>query len=121
MSRLPDSFGLFQIDTSKATEGVRFDQGKLPLHLVPPELEEEVAKVLEFGAKKYAPRNWEKGMDWSRVEASLRRHLLRWKMGEDIDPETGLLHVAHIATNAAFLIAYTRRGVGNDDRPSKIS
>ena len=101
------------------TEGLRYDQGKAPLHLLPPELLTEVAKVLDFGAKKYAPRNWEKGMDWSRVYSSLMRHLLAWWNGEDNDPETGLPHVAHIATNAAFLVAYNARNVGKDDRPVK--
>lgn len=64
-------------------------------------------------------RNWEKGMDWSRVYSSLMRHLLAWWNGEDNDPETGLPHVAHIATNAAFLVAYNARNVGKDDRPVK--
>ena len=97
--------------------GIRYDDGKLPMHLLPPELLTEVAKVLAFGAKKYAPRNWEKGMDWSRVYASLMRHLVRWQEGEDIDPETGLNHIAHVACNAAFLLAYINRENGKDDRP----
>jgi hypothetical protein len=100
--------------------GLRFDQGKLPVHLLPPELMIEVSKVLEFGAKKYAPRNWEKGMDWSRVYSSLTRHLLAWWGGEDKDPETGLSHLSHIGCNIAFLIAYNSRKVGKDDRPSKV-
>jgi hypothetical protein len=99
--------------------GIRYDDGKLPMHLLPPELLTEVAKVLQFGAKKYAPRNWEKGMDWSRVEGSLIRHLVKWKEGEDIDPETGLSHISHVACNAAFLLAYINREVGKDDRPIK--
>jgi hypothetical protein len=105
---------------AQINEGLRYDQGKLPLHLLPPELLTEVAKVLEKGAIKYAPRNWELGMDWSRVYGSLMRHLIAWWGGEDNDPETGLPHVAHIATNAAFLVAYNARGVGNDDRPKSL-
>lgn len=69
---------------------------------------------------KTGSRNWEKGMDWSRVYSSLSRHLLSWWSGEDNDPETGLSHLSHIGCNIAFLIAYNSRGVGKDDRPSKI-
>lgn len=98
--------------------GLRFDQGKTPYHLLPPELMHGVAEILAFGAQKYAPRNWEKGMDWSRVYSSLQRHLQAWWGGEDKDPETGMPHLWHVACNAAFLVAYEKRGVGNDDRPS---
>jgi len=99
--------------------GVRDDGGKLPYHLLPPELMEGVARILQFGAKKYSPRNWEKGMDWSRVFSSMNRHIWAWWNGEDNDPETGLSHLDHIACNIAFLQAYRNRKVGKDDRPSK--
>ena len=73
--------------------------------------------MLDFGQRKYSARNWEKGMDWSRVYDSLNRHLLAWWGGEDLDPETGLSHLSHIGCNIAFLIAYNARKVGKDDRP----
>ena len=56
-------------------------------------------------------------MDWSRVFAALQRHMWAWWGGEDKDPETGMSHLYHAATNLAFLIAYHKRSVGNDDRP----
>lgn len=96
--------------------GLRFDTGKVPVELLPPDALEEVARVLEFGAKKYARRNWEKGMLWSRVIGPLLRHAFRWLRGEDNDPETGLNHMAHVACNALFLVAYIKRGAGTDDR-----
>jgi hypothetical protein len=105
----------------KWNEGLRYDQGKLPFHLLPPEMETGVAAVLQKGAVKYAERNWELGMNYSRVYSSLRRHLNAWWSGEENDPETGLPHVDHIATNVAFLQAYTKRGIGTDDRPSKLA
>ena len=45
-----------------AKEGVKFDTSKLPIGLVPPESIYAMASVLDYGARKYAPRNWEKGM-----------------------------------------------------------
>lgn len=100
----------------EAVGGLRFDQGKTRLDLLPPELLEGVGQVLSMGALKYAPRNWEKGMKWGRVYASLMRHLLAWQKGEKVDTESGLSHLWHVATNAAFLITYEARGIGEDDR-----
>lgn len=97
--------------------GTKLDQGKVPMELLPPELLFGVSEVLGFGAKKYEPRNWEKGMKWSRVFGALMRHLWAWWRGERVDPETGMSHLWHAATNIAFLIAYEERKVGEDDRP----
>lgn len=97
--------------------GLRDNAGKLPYHLVPHLAVREVVKVLQFGATKYADRNWEKGLKWdSQCAASLDRHLAAWRRGEDFDPETGLPHVAHIATNALFLVHFHVTGTGEDDR-----
>ncbi len=99
------------------TEGVKYDEGKLPYHLLPPELLEGVAAVLQFGAEKYSARNWELGMDWSRPFGALMRHMWAWWRGEEADPETGFSHLWHAGCCIAFLIAYERRNVGKDDRP----
>lgn len=100
------------------TEGVKHDTGKLPYHLIPPELLSAVADILDFGAKKYAPRNWEAGMDWSRVFGALQRHMWAWWKGEKADPETGKSHLWHAACCIAFLVAYEERKIGKDDRPT---
>ena len=97
--------------------GYKADEGKLPYDLIAPEALEELAKVLQFGAKKYAPRNWEKGMAWSRVFAALQRHLWAWWKGDSKDPETGFSHLSHALCCLMFLSAYEARKVGQDDRP----
>lgn len=107
--------------TDLLQEGVKYDQDKLPYHLLPPELMEAVADILDFGQKKYAPRNWEKGMKWSRVFSSLMRHMWKWWNGETNDPETGKSHLWHAGCNIAFLIAYEARKVGEDDRPISVN
>ena len=98
--------------------GVKFDQGKDRYDLVPPEIEEAIAKVLTFGASKYGDRNWEKGMNWGRAYAALRRHMGAWWGGEKNDPETGMPHTWHAAGCIAFLVSFEARGTGNDDRPN---
>lgn len=99
------------------TEGQKFDTDKLRYELLPPELLEETARVLTFGAVKYADRNWELGMKWSRPFGALMRHMWAWWRGENTDPETGYSHLAHAACCIAFLVSYERRGSGTDDRP----
>lgn len=99
------------------SEGRKDDSGKLPMHLLPPDALNEIARVLDFGAKKYAPRNWEKGMAWSRPYAALIRHMFAWWSGEKTDPETGISHLAHAGCCILFLLAYEQRSIGDDDRP----
>ncbi len=100
-----------------ANEFIKHDGGKPRYDLLPPELLLETAKVLEYGARKYAPNNWANGADWSRYFGAMNRHLWAWWAGEDNDPETDLSHLAHAACCLAFLMAYQGRGIGTDDRP----
>jgi len=99
------------------SEGRKDDSGKLPYELIAPEILEALATILDFGAKKYAPRNWEKGMDWSRVYGALMRHMWSWWKKEEADPETGKSHLWHAACCIMFLLTYEIRKVGNDNRP----
>jgi hypothetical protein len=102
--------------------GYRNDQGKSLYHLLPPDALEGQVRVITFGAKKYAERNWERGMAWSRVFNSMMRHSWSFWGGEDIDPESGLPHPDHISTNATFLATYFRRPAlaRYDDRPHRV-
>jgi len=97
-------------------KGLRFNQGKTRHDLVPAFAQEQYAKVLTIGAEKYSPRNWQNGMAWSKVIASLERHLQAIKRGEDFDPETNEYHSAHIMCNAAFLTEYYKIYPQGDDR-----
>jgi hypothetical protein len=95
---------------------VKDDNSKARYDLLPPELLEETAKVLTFGAQKYSAHNWAQGASWSRYFSAMMRHMWAWWRGEDNDPETGFSHLAHAACCLSFLIAYQRRGLGEDDR-----
>jgi len=96
--------------------GLRFDAGKNRVDLLPPDALMELGKVYAYGATKYASRNWERGMPWSKVIGPLLRHLFKWMMGQKIDEESGQLHSAMIAWNAIALLTYELRGIGHDDR-----
>ena len=96
-------------------EGKRFNEGKLRYDLIHPIAQEGLVRVLTLGAKKYEPRNWEKGMSWSSILASLKRHLAAIEKGEDFDLETGEFHIDHVQCNAHFLSAYLKSGPNDEN------
>ncbi len=49
------------------TEGMKFDGDKLMTELYPVDAYLGTCRGLTYGAKKYAPRNWEKGIKFGRV------------------------------------------------------
>ena len=100
------------------TQAVKHDYGKPKYALLPFDALEEVVKVLNYGEAKYEARNWEKGMSWDRPFSAAMRHLASWwQKREDIDPESGINHLAHACCNILFLLAYQLRDVGEDNRP----
>jgi hypothetical protein len=98
-------------------KGLRKNEGKLRMDLVPESAINGIAKVLTFGAEKYAPNNWRLGMPWSKVTSSLKRHLAAIDRGEDFDEESKLMHIDHVLCNAAFLKEYYKIYPQGDDRP----
>lgn len=84
--------------------GAKHDSGKHRYDLLPPVAIDELAKVLSFGAEKYAPNSWQSVPDASnRYRAALLRHTFAIQRGELIDAESGLLHSALAMCNAAFI------------------
>lgn len=105
------------VDDGGNDPGKRYNKGKLRYDLVPARAQEEYVRVLTKGSEKYAARNWERGMSWSGIMASLKRHIAEWEKGEDFDEETGLPHIAHAMCNAAFLVEFMHTHPEFDDRP----
>jgi hypothetical protein len=99
--------------------GLRFNKGKLRYDLVHPKAHEDMVDVLTMGAEKYFDRNWENGLSWTSVLASMKRHIAAIERGEDYDPESGRLHIAHVACNVHFLNAFYYIFPQGDDRPKK--
>lgn len=81
----------------------RHNQGKPQYSMVDLACLEPCARVLEFGAIKYARNNWKKGMPTSKILDSLLRHIACIQAGEIVDKESGLPHIGHIQCNAMFL------------------
>jgi Domain of unknown function (DUF5664) len=96
-------------DQMKSTQtglpiGRKYDGGKLEYGLLPPHALEETVKVLTFGAQKYERDNWQKVSDAKRrYFDALERHIWAWKKGEQIDPESGIHHLAHAMCCLMFL------------------
>jgi hypothetical protein len=69
--------------------------------LISPFAEERVGHWLRMGAQKYAERNWELGMPFTRCIASLKRHLMKYQQGHTDED-----HLAAIIFNAQAIIHY---------------
>ena len=89
----------------KAPQQAKADQGKPHPSYVPVALIKAVMDVREMGTSKYGdPDNW-KQVEPERYHQAMLRHILAvWNDPYKIDPESGLPHIAHVATNIAFLL-----------------
>ncbi len=98
--------------------GFHFSSGKPPLALIPRSGTRALAEVFAFGTTKYALHNWRKGILWSELLSSAKRHLDDFIDGEDNDRESGITHLAHAAWNCFALIEYLTTHPELDDRYS---
>lgn len=88
---------------SNLKEGAKFDTEKPLPQLLSISALMGMVRILTSGAIKYAARNWEKGIAYSRCYGAILRHLFAWWMGEDLDPESGESHLHHAACEIHFL------------------
>ena len=88
-----------------SNQQAKADQEKPHPSYVPVALIEGVMAVREYGNAKYHdPDNW-KQVEPERYHQAMLRHILAaWNDPYKIDPESGLPHIAHVATNIAFLL-----------------
>lgn len=77
------------------------DENKPQYELIPFSPHRRVAELYARGGKKYQPRNWEKGMPFSRVLGSLLRHVYAWAEGERSED-----HLAAVIFNSYALMYY---------------
>jgi hypothetical protein len=96
--------------------GAKDNKGKPRADLLPPKALLAMAEVLGYGASMYGSNNWRLGLAWEDTYASLQRHLLAWHDLEDVDPESGLTHLAHAGCQLMFLLEYSLTGTGEDNR-----
>jgi hypothetical protein len=90
---------------------------KTPLHLIPPAASREIAPVHAHGAEKYGPYNWrDTPVQSLTYVAAIMRHLDAWRDGQDLDPESGLSHLAHIGANINIMLDAKACGMLVDNR-----
>ena len=80
-----------------ALGGIKYDKQKVRPTLMMKSLHRAVASVqdvLEYGAQKYAPDNWQL-VEPHRYDDAALRHLQSYLAGETIDSESGKPHLAH--------------------------
>ena len=90
-------------DEAPASGADRLNAGKLQWSLVDFTALEPMVRVLMKGAQKYSPENWKNGLSYTSILDSTMRHMTAFKAGEDLDPETGEPHTAHMLCNLMFL------------------
>jgi len=77
----------------------------------------EMGEVFELGAKKYGRYNWRIHQVAATVYYDAAwRHLTAWFEGEDIDPESGVSHLAHAMACMAILLDAGHEGNLTDNR-----
>lgn len=90
---------------------------KLPLHLWPTTATAVGCLGLLDGALKYGRSNWRHaGVRASIYYDACRRHLDAWFEGEDLDPDSGLPHMAHALACLAIVVDAEAAGKFTDDR-----
>nr|DAP61157.1 MAG TPA: hypothetical protein [Caudoviricetes sp.] len=90
--------------TEDKDQSAKADKGKLELSLVNTELVKAVAEVRMYGTEKYGDsENWRK-VEPKRYVDALYRHLLAYIEGNEVDEESGLSHLSHMACNISFLL-----------------
>ena len=91
-------------------DGLKYDEGKLLMSLVDPLYVEDIARVLTYGAKKYTANSWQNVEDAERrYKDALLRHTSEYLKGIELDEESGLTHLSHMATNIMFLSHFNRK------------
>ncbi len=107
------------IDSHSPSDGVvKDDAGKTRYELLPWESLKQVADVFGYGAEKYFDNSWrtQDKATYNRTFGSVMRHLTQWQMGEDKDPESGLNHLAHAASQLLILMFVEQHYPDKDDR-----
>ena len=82
----------------------KHDEGKAQLTLVPRRMLYDIARVREYGVKKYKdPENWRR-VEIERYRDAFYRHWVAYLDDpKGVDEESGLPHLWHAECNMAFI------------------
>jgi hypothetical protein len=92
-------------------KALRYNEGKIEWSLVDFKALEPMVRVLMFGAKKYSPNNWKKGLPIDKILDSMIRHLVEIQEGKALDEESRELIVGHVLCNAMFLSHFVQKEI----------
>lgn len=110
----------YKLWPDKAAENpkTRYGNLKTPLALIPGAALVEEAEAMACGAEKYGAYNWRTtDVPAMTYVSAAMRHLLKYLDGQDIDPESGAHHLAHVRACCGILIDAEAVGGLVDDRP----
>lgn len=99
-----DDYSHWEPKSREKDQSAKADAGKPKLTLVPQQIIWDIAKIREYGNKKYGdPNNWKKVEIERYRDAAYRHFLLYLENPDSVDEESGLKHLWHLACNIAFL------------------
>lgn len=85
-------------------QDIKADAGKPQLTLVPRQILFDIARVREYGLKKYGKSESWKQVEIDRYRDATFRHFMAYlDSPQGVDEESGLPHLSHLACNIAFL------------------
>jgi hypothetical protein len=94
---------------------------KAPMHVVSAVFQYLVGLGMMEGSRKYGSHNYRvAGVRASVYYDAARRHLDAWWEGQDIDPDSGLPHLAKAGASLAVIVDAVYNGKWEDDRPPKL-
>jgi len=101
---------------SQGKKGVKLAR----LDLIPAKPLWLLSELYGRGAEKYAERNWERGIHFSKLFGALLRHAIKYWAGETFDKEDGQHHLASVAWMAFAMMELEDTHPELDDRPRKV-
>ena len=96
-------------------KGIKHDNGKPPLGMVPVEGIQLAAYAMKYGAVKYGKYNYQGGMEWSRPLDAALRHIYEIANGRFKDQESTHDHLGHAIASLSMLAYYYVNKVGIND------
>lgn len=93
-----------EVNIKRQDQEAKADSGKPRVTLVPRKIIFDIARIREYGNRKYGdPENW-RTVDPERYRDAMMRHMLAYLDDpHGVDEESGLPHLWHLACNVAFL------------------
>lgn len=96
-------------DETSVDYSIKSDKGKYRPTLCHQIVIEAISRVREHGASRYGGTETWKRVEEQRYRDALYRHWLAYLENPDgIDPDSGLLHLYHVACNVDFLLEFQR-------------